>query len=49
MLSEFIVVGLYLLGATYVVWVVGPRLGSAFVDRLYKQATEELKKRDKER
>ena len=49
MLENFMLFGLYLLAANYVVWVVGPKLGDAFVERLYRQATEELKRREGKR
>ena len=49
MLENFMIFGLYLLAANYVVWVVGPKLGNALVDHLYRQATEELKKREEGR
>lgn len=49
MLDDFIIIGVYYLVMLYVACVVAPKLGSAFVDRLHRQATEELKKRDRER
>ena len=49
MLEDFIMFGLYLLVANYIVWVIGPKLGNALVERMYKQATEELKKREERR
>ena len=49
MLEDFIMFGLYLLAANYVVWVVGPKLGNALVDHMYRQATEELRKREGKR